>query len=546
MTGHVALGAGVEHDRRGLGVVEHVELGRRRGVADVTPPPMKTTRPIRPNASGCTRASSARLVIGASGTTVTRSPAAAPRRRWCRAAGPAPARVGAQGGGRHPEVAPSRRRRARGGRRPGPRAAAARRPTPTGTSPRPAASSTVRVLRTTSARGALPPTQVTARRSRPGCSAGEQQRAGVVHTGVDVEDHGEGAPWGRSWRMPCAARDRRVRTAVGRRGRACSLLSTAPRPGRSAFGGRARSRTVVGCLSRRPDPALPAGSPSRPPACWPSPSPGAPATRPAPTPTRSPRGRRRPARPARHPPSPTAPPDPAAACVAETVDGLTADQRRGPAPHGGLRRQRPARAPSTTSSATSHVGNVIYLGGLGRGRQGDPNLGPRPGAGVRHEHGRRRPARRRRPGGRRSSTSCAARASPGRRPPAAGARWRRRADRGRRRWAEELKAAGVNVNLAPVTDTVPEDIGRANEPIGKWGRQYGSTPEAVSRSADGVPRGDARGRRRGNRQALPRAGAHPQQHRLLLDRHHRRRRRPRTTRSSSRSPTASRPARGWS
>ncbi len=50
-------------------------------------------------------------------------------------------------------------------------------------------------------------------------------------------------------------------------------------------------------------------------------------------------------------------------------------------------------------------------------------------------------------------------------------------------WAEELKAAGVNVNLAPVTDTVPEDIGRANEPIGKWGRQYGSTPEAVSRSA---------------------------------------------------------------
>ena len=50
-------------------------------------------------------------------------------------------------------------------------------------------------------------------------------------------------------------------------------------------------------------------------------------------------------------------------------------------------------------------------------------------------------------------------------------------------WAKELRAAGINVNLAPVTDTVPKDIGTANEPIGRYGRQYGSTPEAVSRSA---------------------------------------------------------------
>mgnify|MGYP006171105835 CR=1 FL=1 len=33
------------------------------------------------------------------------------------------------------------------------------------------------------------------------------------------------------------------------------------------------------------------------------------------------------------------------------------------------------------------------------------------------------------------------------------------------------------------TDTVPKEIGTANQPIGRWGRQYGSTPEAVSRSA---------------------------------------------------------------
>lgn len=56
-------------------------------------------------------------------------------------------------------------------------------------------------------------------------------------------------------------------------------------------------------------------------------------------------------------------------------------------------------------------------------------------------------------------------------------------------WGTELKNAGVNVNLAPTTDTVPEDIGRANEPIGKWSRQYGSTPEAASKGAEDFARG---------------------------------------------------------
>ncbi|MGL5927325.1 MAG: glycoside hydrolase family 3 N-terminal domain-containing protein, partial [Dermatophilaceae bacterium] len=56
-------------------------------------------------------------------------------------------------------------------------------------------------------------------------------------------------------------------------------------------------------------------------------------------------------------------------------------------------------------------------------------------------------------------------------------------------WARELKAAGVNVNLAPVTDTVPADIGRDNEPIGKYGRQYGSTPAVVERASLAFLRG---------------------------------------------------------
>ena len=57
---------------------------------------------------------------------------------------------------------------------------------------RPAASSTIRVLRTTSSTGALPATQVTARRSRAGWQGGEQQGAGVVDAGVDVEHEGIG------------------------------------------------------------------------------------------------------------------------------------------------------------------------------------------------------------------------------------------------------------------------------------------------------------------------------------------------------------------
>ncbi len=50
-------------------------------------------------------------------------------------------------------------------------------------------------------------------------------------------------------------------------------------------------------------------------------------------------------------------------------------------------------------------------------------------------------------------------------------------------WAKEIRAAGVNVNLAPVTDTVPASLGRGNGPIGQWGREYGHTPAAVERGS---------------------------------------------------------------
>lgn len=48
-------------------------------------------------------------------------------------------------------------------------------------------------------------------------------------------------------------------------------------------------------------------------------------------------------------------------------------------------------------------------------------------------------------------------------------------------WGGELAAVGVNVNLAPVMDTVPgAGFAPQNAPIGAFGREFGYTPEAVS------------------------------------------------------------------
>lgn len=45
-------------------------------------------------------------------------------------------------------------------------------------------------------------------------------------------------------------------------------------------------------------------------------------------------------------------------------------------------------------------------------------------------------------------------------------------------WGSQLRQAGVNLDLAPVADTVPDPSN--NPPIGGYDRQYGSTPAAVA------------------------------------------------------------------
>lgn len=49
-----------------------------------------------------------------------------------------------------------------------------------------------------------------------------------------------------------------------------------------------------------------------------------------------------------------------------------------------------------------------------------------------------------------------------------------------RQWAARLAGIGINLDLAPVADTVPAALGTANPPIGAFHRQYGSDPAAVA------------------------------------------------------------------
>ena len=47
-------------------------------------------------------------------------------------------------------------------------------------------------------------------------------------------------------------------------------------------------------------------------------------------------------------------------------------------------------------------------------------------------------------------------------------------------WAAQLKAAGINVNLAPVMDTVPAGTEASNAPIGALQREFGHDPGTVA------------------------------------------------------------------
>jgi beta-N-acetylhexosaminidase len=59
-----------------------------------------------------------------------------------------------------------------------------------------------------------------------------------------------------------------------------------------------------------------------------------------------------------------------------------------------------------------------------------------------------------------------------------------------RRWAAQLRAAGVNLDLAPVADTVPSaNFAPANPPIGALDREFGFDPDTVARHATAFAQG---------------------------------------------------------
>jgi beta-N-acetylhexosaminidase len=56
-------------------------------------------------------------------------------------------------------------------------------------------------------------------------------------------------------------------------------------------------------------------------------------------------------------------------------------------------------------------------------------------------------------------------------------------------WGQELRAAGVNMNFAPVMDVVPPGFDAQNQPIGALQREYGHDPAAVGSHGTAFLRG---------------------------------------------------------
>ena len=57
------------------------------------------------------------------------------------------------------------------------------------------------------------------------------------------------------------------------------------------------------------------------------------------------------------------------------------------------------------------------------------------------------------------------------------------------RWGRQLKAAGIDANLAPVADVVPAGLRDRNAPIGRLDRGYGSSPRTVTAKATAFVKG---------------------------------------------------------
>jgi beta-N-acetylhexosaminidase len=58
-------------------------------------------------------------------------------------------------------------------------------------------------------------------------------------------------------------------------------------------------------------------------------------------------------------------------------------------------------------------------------------------------------------------------------------------------WAAQLHRAGINLDLAPVADVVPANVGTRNQPIGRYYREYGYTTSVVGPHVSAAAQGMA-------------------------------------------------------
>ncbi len=175
------------------------------------------------------------------------------------------------------------------------------------------------------------------------------------------------------------------------------------------------------------------------------------------------------------------------ACVTRTYGHLTTRQRVGQLIMVGMERGDQGRIHTLISS--QHVGNVVYLGGW----RGDGTVG-------KTSNGLQRRATSSATGG--VPMLIAADQEGGEVQqltgtgfstiPSALAQGKMSSSKQRAlatKVGHQLRNVGVNINLAPVTDTVPKSLGTGNGPIGRYHREFGYTPKVVSRAVTNVVHG---------------------------------------------------------
>lgn len=179
-------------------------------------------------------------------------------------------------------------------------------------------------------------------------------------------------------------------------------------------------------------------------------------------------------------PASTAPSAPAATCTDRYLSGMTTAQRAGQLLMGGVSAAQPDQAQLRTLR-DNHVGSVMLTGRSTAGTtatrklvdgfrgQADQVAGRRVGLLVATDQEGGRVQVLHGPGfsAMPSGLTQGSRPTATLRTQAAG-------------WAEQLKAAGVDLNLAPVADVVPAALGTRNIPIGSFQREYGHTADTVT------------------------------------------------------------------